>query len=1040
MKTRNISEPLDMYHTFFDTYFSEREISNELYEEEEKERLKTSTSNILILTCLIYLVVMHIVADFKLYSFYEILTCIIAIIIIIIIYKLLVNNKIDLYYVHSLFIFALQINLLIFCLIIIYEGTQVHRCIRIIYIDLICGSFFFVFCCKDYLILLIFSFNSLFMIASIQISQKIEFDMNMEYFFTIVISIVSFVVKKSDPQNSRTIFIQKKKIENILRYFIEILSSAQNYCFLIVSDDQILYSNKNFSKLESHACSNKSEPNEKENILKKLEVHKSNNSINNISDNEASHDSAKIDEFLGTGILGDKIVDNEDKPESVKKQNIPEPKEARDKSYNDNLLFGLSHKKLPEMNYNSLELLENIVNEDNESLLSFLKEFYKQKAERLNIKDSLVRKYDSPELNGSQIANSTKVTYGLKRTNSFIGKGNIGSIIDCDFIQSSNKAKPVGIMKNKTLKFDKPTDELKNSFTSNRSVNLPKQKMSNLNSRNSLIFKEYSDNKHKHSLKLGNLIKKPKEKPYLTRNFTVNSHLTNNSSINCVTSNALTYIGLFKMKQIYLEIFVKETEIQDKTFIEIEMYDVSKLKKANMIIVEESKTKQQLTAKIVHEFKTPLNCISTLGRSIYEKQYNQEEVNEIIQNLTSTSDYTLLLMNDFIRISKNEEINVEIQEIDLENILRFCFNILKSLNKTYGNDNVVSKLNFDRKLYNYKVFSDELRLKQLILNFISNSVKFTKIGNIELSASLNDFNDIVIRVVDTGIGLNDKQKNIILTKNFEKIQVDRKINSMGTGIGLSVCQSIIDKLGYELEIKSSIGKGTEICIIMSNASTEKEEVDTTRYTNINIKSLFGYINTKLKYNQKRTMTRNTTSNNMNNSISHRRINSILSLVDNLDNDPFLHSLTSQQLSMDQLLVVDDNSILRKSLKTQLEKILKELDMSISIIEGTDGVDIISSIVKSESTTNRIKIVFSDESMTFMNGSSAVKILRDMESNSKIPELPIMICITSYEDEWYQTELKNSGFDHVIKKNPGKKELTHLLMEIKSQIDENCQKD
>ena len=110
----------------------------------------------------------------------------------------------------------------------------------------------------------------------------------------------------------------------------------------------------------------------------------------------------------------------------------------------------------------------------------------------------------------------------------------------------------------------------------------------------------------------------------------------------------------------------------------------------------------------------------------------------------------------------------------------------------------------------------------------------------------------------------------------------------------------------------------------------------------------------------------------------------------------------------KILIVDDHTFIRSSLKINLEKILREENVkNIEITEGRDGVDIINSIIKDQEQNNLIKCVFSDENMEYINGSEAAKILKDLENRRKIK--PITIASnTCHDNEDTKNVLKKAG--------------------------------
>ena len=138
--------------------------------------------------------------------------------------------------------------------------------------------------------------------------------------------------------------------------------------------------------------------------------------------------------------------------------------------------------------------------------------------------------------------------------------------------------------------------------------------------------------------------------------------------------------------------------------------------------------------------------------------------------------------------------------------------------------------------------SDRTRLIQIMLNLISNSVKFTKFGEIAIGANLikNAIDNklyVQLFVKDTGIGFKteDLQKIINNDDNIIKINIDNNYNEMGTGLGISIVKRLLNKLGHRLDIKSTYGEGSEFLLIIENI-VEKDYLSVDE-SNIKTKNL-----------------------------------------------------------------------------------------------------------------------------------------------------------------------------------------------------------
>ncbi len=129
------------------------------------------------------------------------------------------------------------------------------------------------------------------------------------------------------------------------------------------------------------------------------------------------------------------------------------------------------------------------------------------------------------------------------------------------------------------------------------------------------------------------------------------------------------------------------------------------------------------------------------------------------------------------------------------------------------------------------------------------------------------------------------------------------------------------------------------------------------------------------------------------------------------------------------MVVEDNQFINDALKKLLEKVIKESGKNFEVIQMTDGIDMIKQIIDDQSNGNLIKCIFTDENMEYINGSEAIKILRDLEKQNKIKNVKIF-SISSQEDNATVKMLKDSGADLVLGKPISKTLISSTLTDSK----------
>lgn len=305
--------------------------------------------------------------------------------------------------------------------------------------------------------------------------------------------------------------------------------------------------------------------------------------------------------------------------------------------------------------------------------------------------------------------------------------------------------------------------------------------------------------------------------------------LNNSNKVNYDNGITNKTYGYNTDKIIYYDIFYRRIRLAKDEYIEDFFFnDITDLINYKQILLQEHLKKEKIFAKIAHEFKTPLSSVIGLTSNI---KYSEAQLSsytssklEIIENL---SNYLSFLVSDIIQFANTNDISdirLNQAQVDIKEIMNFSFNILNSLlscNKS-KNENIKSEIRLLDNLDSLIVKeSDEIRIKQILLNFVSNAVKFTHEGKIILKTKkVKDAEDdsffLKISIKDTGIGIKKENQNSLFQdfKMIENNQSNKINNSLGSGLGLSICKMLCEKLGFKLDIKSQYMKGSTFSILL----------------------------------------------------------------------------------------------------------------------------------------------------------------------------------------------------------------------------------
>ena len=214
------------------------------------------------------------------------------------------------------------------------------------------------------------------------------------------------------------------------------------------------------------------------------------------------------------------------------------------------------------------------------------------------------------------------------------------------------------------------------------------------------------------------------------------------------------------------------------------------------------RAKSVFLSNMSHEIRTPLNALSGFSSLLTEEGLDDEtrrQCNEVIQQ---NSELLLKLINDVIDLSSLEfgKLQFCIAQHDAVSI---CRNVIDTVNKVKQTQ---AELTFTTELEEMPIETDDSRLQQVLINLLINATKFTPQGSIVLKLEKETDDTVLFTVTDTGCGIpKDKQANIF--QRFEKLNE----NAQGSGLGLSICQLIIEHIGGQIWIDSEYAEGSRFC-------------------------------------------------------------------------------------------------------------------------------------------------------------------------------------------------------------------------------------
>lgn len=229
-----------------------------------------------------------------------------------------------------------------------------------------------------------------------------------------------------------------------------------------------------------------------------------------------------------------------------------------------------------------------------------------------------------------------------------------------------------------------------------------------------------------------------------------------------------------------------------------------------------TRAKSIFLSNMSHEIRTPLNALSGFSSLLTQEGLDVEtrhQCNEVIQQ---NSELLLKLINDVIDLSSLEFGKMQFS-IGKHDTVSTCQNVIDTVNKVKQTQ---AELIFTTELDQMIIETDDSRLQQVLINLLINATKFTPQGSITLELKLDTDNTVLFSVSDTGCGI-PKDKQGAIFQRFEKLNE----NAQGSGLGLSICQLIIEHVGGKIWIDPNYTGGSRFCFTHPvNQSNRKEAV------------------------------------------------------------------------------------------------------------------------------------------------------------------------------------------------------------------------
>lgn len=245
---------------------------------------------------------------------------------------------------------------------------------------------------------------------------------------------------------------------------------------------------------------------------------------------------------------------------------------------------------------------------------------------------------------------------------------------------------------------------------------------------------------------------------------------------------------------------------------EVKPYDelvpfINMIQQQHVDIMKNAKMRQEFTANVSHELKTPLTSISGYSELIETGIASEKDVTRFAHEIQKNSTRLLTLINDIIRLSELDAVDMSItfQEVNLYQIAETCIDMLQISAQKHD-------INLKLEGAHYTINASKQMIEELVYNLCDNAIRYNNPGGSVMVSIGRTVDGIALSVKDTGIGI-PREHQARIFERFYRVDKSRSKSTGGTGLGLAIVKHIVAQHNAQIRLSSESGKGTDITVI-----------------------------------------------------------------------------------------------------------------------------------------------------------------------------------------------------------------------------------